>query len=395
MKSVEKGSYIYSAVRTPIGKFNGALAAVSAVDLAAIALREALLRSGVPAEAVDEVILGNVLSAGLGQHPARQAAIKGGLPFSVRAVLVNEVCGSGLRAVMLADQAVRLGEAEFVAAGGMESMSQSPHLLKGHRRGRKLGDDELIDSLILDGLCDGFLHRHMGEIAEAMARRDGITRAEQDRYALQSYTRARTAQDRCWFAEEIVAVPVPGQTGEVLVDEDETPRSADLAKLPGLPPAFVKEGGTITAGNASKINDGAAVLVVGRYDAKLRPLARIVAQAGYAGPPEEFPIAPVAVIRKVLQQWGVGLAEIDLFEINEAFAASTLAVVKRLELSAEKVNVQGGAVALGHPIGASGARILVTLIHAMRRRNARNGIVAICLGGGEALALGIEVLGRG
>lgn len=385
-------SYIYSGVRTPIGRINGALASLSAPDLAAVAIREALTRAGIPAEKISEVILGNVLSAGIGQAPARQAAIKGGLSFHVGALTVNKVCGSGLKAVMLAHDAIRLQEAEFVVAGGMESMSQSPFLQMGTRKGQNMEVSEVIDSLVHDGLWDSFLNCHMGEIAERLAKEGAYSREAQNQYALLSFRRARSAQDTGLFAEEIVAVPVTRQGSQALVEKDEQPYARDLEKLPQLPPAFVKEGGTVTAGNASSLNDGAAVLVLGSYDARLKPMARVVAHATYSQMPVEFPVAPAGAIKKLLCKWDLALDDIDLFEINEAFSVTTLAVCDLLKLSLDKVNVNGGAVALGHPIGASGARILVTLLHALRTRGLRRGIAAICLGGGEAVALGVEMM---
>ena len=374
MLPLEDCTHIYSAVRTPIGKLNGSLSSVPAVELAALAIQEALRRSGIPNEKISEVILGNVLSAGVGQAPARQAALKSGLPYSVGATTINKVCGSGLKAVMLADQAIRLQEAEFVVAGGMENMSLVPFLMMVH-----------------DGLCDSFTHHHMGEIAESLARRDSISRKAQDEYALMSYHRAREAQDNCNFSREIVKVPVTHGTKETIVDKDEQPYAANLEKLPHLPPAFSKPGGTVTAGNSSSINDGAAALVLGPGKTDFQSVARITAQATYSQAPEEFPLAPAGAIKKLLKKWQVSINDIDLFEINEAFAVSTLAVCNRLNLDLNKVNVHGGAVALGHPIGASGARILVTLLHALESRNLKRGVAALCLGGGEAVALGVEM----
>ncbi len=385
-------TYIYGAARTPIGKLNGSLASIPAVDLAAIAMREALQRSGIPNEKISEVILGNVLSAGVGQAPARQATLKSGLSDSVGATTINKVCGSGLKAVMLADQAIRLQDAEFVVAGGMESMSQAPFLLMEVRRGYKLGNRTLIDSMVHDGLCDSYTRHHMGEIAEALARKDSISRKAQDDYAIMSYQRARAAQDQCYFSKEIVGVPVTRRGEKTLVEKDEQPYADNLENLPTLSPAFVKEGGTVTAGNASSINDGAAALVLGPEDTDFQPMARITAQVTHAQKPEEFPIAPAGAIKKLLEQWQVSLNDIDLFEINEAFAVSTLAMCNRLGLDLEQVNVHGGAVALGHPIGASGARILVTLLNALKLKNLKRGIATLCLGGGEAVALGIEMI---
>ena len=384
-------THIYSAVRTPIGKLNGSLSSVPAVELAAVAIQEALRRSGIPNGKISEVILGNVLPAGVGQAPARQAALKSGLPYTVGATTINKVCGSGLKAVMLADQAIRLQEAEFVVAGGMENMSLAPFLMMDVRKGYKLGDRPLIDSMVHDGLCDAFSHQHMGEIAESLARRDSISRKAQDEYALMSYHRAREAQDNCKFSKEIVKVPVTHGTQETIVDKDEQPYAANLEKISQLPPAFSQQGGTVTAGNSSSINDGAAALVLGPGKTDCQTVARVAAQATYSQAPEEFPLAPAGAIKKLLKKWQVSINDIDLFEINEAFAVSTLAVCNRLNLDLNKVNVHGGAVALGHPIGASGARILVTLLHALKSRNLKRGVAALCLGGGEAVALGIEM----
>ncbi len=392
MFPLKRHTYIYGAARTPIGKLNGSLASIPAVDLAAIAIREALQRSGIPNEKISEVILGNVLSAGVGQAPARQAALKSSLSDSVGATTINKVCGSGLKAVMLADQAIRLQDAEFVVAGGMESMSQAPFLLMEVRQGYKLGNRTLIDSMVHEGLCDSFTNHHMGEIAEALARKDSISRKAQDDYAIMSYQRARAAQDQCYFSKEIVGVPVTRRGEKTVVEKDEQPYADNLDNLPTLSPAFVKEGGTVTAGNASSINDGAAALVLGPEDTDFQPMARITAQATHAQKPGEFPIAPVGAIKKLLEQWQVSLNDIDLFEINEAFSVSTLAVCNRLGLDLEQVNVHGGAVALGHPIGASGARILVTLLNALKLKNLKRGIATLCLGGGEAVALGIEMI---
>ena len=392
MKTFTDHSYIYGAARTPIGKFNGALAAVSAPELGAVAIREALQRSGVADGQVGEVIMGNVVSAGIGQAPARQAAVKSGLPYGVGATTVNKVCGSGLKAVMLADDALRLWQAEFVVAGGMENMSRVPFLLMDFRRAQRLGDKALIDALIHDGLWDSFEDCHMGGIAEKLARQGNYGRAAQDRFALESYRRAREAMDNCSFAAEIAGVPMMSHGREVRVEKDEQPYANDLEKLPQLPPVFVEDGGTVTAGNASKINDGAAALVLGRHDETLRPLARIAGHATHSEAPDHFPVAPVGAIKKLLAQWEVAVDEIDLFEINEAFAVTTLAVRDRLGLDMSKVNVHGGAVALGHPIGASGARILVTLLYALRARNLKKGVAAVCLGGGEAVALGVEMM---
>ncbi|MFQ5481458.1 MAG: thiolase family protein [Nitrospinaceae bacterium] len=392
MKTREDFSYIYGAVRTPIGKFMGALSSAPAPELAAAAIKAALARSGVGMDLVDEVILGNVLSAGLGQAPARQAGIQAGLPDRVGATTINKVCGSGLKAVMLADDSIRLSNSRFIIAGGMENMSLAPFLLPAARRGFKLGNRELVDSLIHDGLTNSFDHCHMGEIAEKLAATsDKYNREAQDRYALESYRRARAAQDQCLFSDEIV--PVQVRTGKEFreVAKDEQPYANELDNLPRLSPAFVKPGGSITAGNASKVNDGAAALVLGPWDETLKPMAKIVGHATHAQAPGQFPTAPVKAIQLLLEKWELTLDEVDLFEINEAFSVAILAVCGRLGLSLNKVNIRGGAVALGHPIGASGARILVTLLYALQKENLKRGIAAICLGGGESVALGIEM----
>ncbi|MCF8721622.1 thiolase family protein [Nitrospina gracilis] len=379
---------IYGAARTPIGKIGGALSRIPAPQLGAAAIREAVARSGVSPDKIGEVIMGNVVSAGLGQAPARQAAIRGGLPPRVAALTVNKVCGSGLKAVMLADDAIRLGRADFIVAGGMENMSLAPHLLPNSRQGYRLGHMQILDSLILDGLWDSFGQCHMGEIAEALSQR--YSRKAQDDYALESYRRAREAQENCRFSHEIVGIPIERKNETVIIDKDEQPFANDLERLPNLPPAFVKDAGCITAGNASKINDGAAALVIGREDDTLKPLARIMGQSTFSTDPHHFPVAPVEAIARLLKEWPARIEDIDLFEINEAFSVAMLAVCEALHLDREKLNVNGGAVALGHPIGASGARLLVTLLYALQARNLKKGVAAICLGGGEAVALGIE-----
>ncbi|CCQ90449.1 Acetyl-CoA acetyltransferase [Nitrospina gracilis 3/211] len=381
-------TYIYGAARTPIGKVGGALSKVPATRLGAAAIREAVARSGVKPEAIGEVIMGNVVSAGLGQAPARQAAIHAGLPSKVGAITINKVCGSGLKAVMLADDAIRLGRADFIVAGGMENMSLAPHLLPNSRQGHKLGHIQVLDSLILDGLWDSFGQCHMGEIAEQLSQR--YSRKAQDDYALESYRRAREAQENCRFSHEIVGIPIESKNGTVVIDKDEQPFANDLERLPNLPPAFKKDTGCITAGNASKINDGAAALIIGSEDPKLQPLARITGQATFSTDPVHFPVAPIEAITQLLKGWPARIEDIDLFEINEAFSVAMLAVCDALHLDREKVNVNGGAVGLGHPIGASGARLLVTLLYALQARNLKKGVAAICLGGGEAVALGIE-----
>jgi acetyl-CoA C-acetyltransferase len=385
---------ILSAARTPIGSFGGTLAAVPAPRLGAVAVVEALQRSGVEREQVDEVILGCVLPAGLGQAPARQAALFAGLPEGVGCMTINKVCGSGLKAVMLASQAIQCGDARVVVAGGMENMSQAPYLLPQARTGYRLGHGQIIDSMLHDGLWDVYNDYSMGCAAELCSRELKISREQQDAYASESYHRALAAIEGGLFKDEIVPVEVPGRKGEkTVVAEDEEPRRVQFDKIASLKPAFEKSG-TVTAANASSINDGAAALVVSSAafarERGLKPMARIVAQAVAGKKPEWFTTAPVDAVQKLLAKTGLKAADVDLFEINEAFAVVSLACNRLLELDPEKVNVQGGAVALGHPIGASGARILTTLLYAMQKRRARRGIAAICIGGGEAAAVLVE-----
>ncbi len=385
---------IVGAARTPIGSFLGTLSGVSAPRLGAAAIGEAIRRAGIAPEEVEEVIMGNVLQAGVGQAPARQAALFAGLPTKVECLTINKVCGSGLKAVMLAEQAIALGDAEVIVAGGMESMSNAPYVLERARVGYRLGHGDLLDSMIKDGLWDVYNDFHMGNAGELCARRLEISREEQDEYAAESYRRALRAQEQGLLAEEIVPVEAPqAKGGTLLVCEDEEPRRVNFEKMKTLKPAFEPEG-TITPANASKINDGAAaVVLMSREQAAargLQPLARIVGAVAAARRPEEFTIAPVDAIQKVLRRTGLSLSEIDLFEINEAFAVVALAAIRLLELDPAKVNVNGGAVAFGHPIGASGARLLVTLLYEMKRRGARRGLVALCIGGGEAVAMVVE-----
>jgi acetyl-CoA C-acetyltransferase len=389
-----KDVIIVSAARTPIGSFNGALSDIPATGLGSIAVGEAIKRAGIKPTDIDEVVLGNVLSAGLGQAPARQAALRAGLPPSVNCLTVNKVCGSGLKAVMLAAQAVALGDAEIVVAGGMESMSRAPYLLEKARFGYRMGNGEIIDSMIRDGLWDVYNNLHMGSCAELVAERYKVSREEQDRYARQSYQKTIAAQKDGCFTEEIIPMTIPmGRDKFESVTMDEEATRHDLSKLETLHPVF-KEGGRITAGSSSKISDGAAaVIVMSGYKAKelgVKPMAKIIAYASQGVEPEMFSIAPVGAIKKVLEKAGLRLNDIDLFEINEAFAASMLAVIKELNLNEANVNVHGGAIALGHPIGASGARILTTLLYAMKRKDAKRGIAAICIGGGEAVAMLVE-----
>jgi len=384
---------IVGATRTPIGSFNGALSSLSAPKLGSLVIAEALKRPNIPAKMVDEVIMGNVLSAGLGQAPARQAALEAGLPKSVGALTINKVCGSGLKAVMLAAQAIGMGDAEVVVAGGMESMSNAPYLLEKARSGYRMGHGQVIDSMIRDGLWDVYNNFHMGSAAELCSKKFNLSREEVDQFAVTSYKRAQQAQNTGAFKEEIVAIQVKEGKNRVEVVEDEEPAKFVSNKVPSLKPVF-QEGGTVTAANASSISDGAAAMVVvsGKkaIDLGLAPLARIVGYTSTAQEPEWFTTAPVQAVKGLLQKTNHTLNDIDLFEINEAFSVASLAVYKELGLDDEKVNVRGGAVALGHPIGASGARILTTLLYALRSLNKRRGIASLCIGGGEAVAMMVE-----
>ncbi len=381
---------ILSAIRTPIGRFMGGLSGLPAPRLGSRVIAEAIRRAGVEPQNISEVIMGNVLSAGLGQAPARQAALAAGLPDSVPATTVNKMCGSGLKAVMLGAQAIKAGDAEIVAAGGMENMSAAPFLAERARAGYRLGDGTLVDVILRDGLIDAYHGIHMGRCAEILARSYKITREEQDEFARTSYRRALEAMDTGALVAEILPVAADGGTP---VAEDEDPRRVIFEKIGSLPPAF-EEGGTVTAANASSISDGAAALVLASAEAAARvgrrPLARIVGQAGAAMAPEWFTIAPAEATRRLLRRIGWTADDVDLFEINEAFAAVVVAVVRELGIDMNRVNVRGGAVAMGHPIGASGARILTTLLHAMEARSARRGVAAICLAGGEAVAVAVE-----
>jgi len=388
---------ILSAVRTPTGKFLGALKGFTAPQLGAIVVKEALVRAGVSPEAVDEVIMGNVVSAGLGQAPARQAAIRAGLPPKVAALTINKVCGSGLKAVMLAAQGIAAEETDVIVAGGMESMSNCPYLLPRVREGLRLGNAELVDSMIFDGLWDAYEDYHMGCTGEVVAEKYGVTRRQQDEYALASHQKAIAAIKAGKFKDEIVPVPIPQKKGDaVQFAIDETPREdTSLEALAKLKPAF-KEGGTVTAGNAPGVNDGAAALVVTSAqraaDLGRKPMARIVAQAVAGLEPSMVMMTPVEAVRKLWKKTGWGPSDVDLVELNEAFAVQAVAVVRELELDPAKVNVNGGAVALGHPIGASGARILTTLLYALRDRGKKRGVATLCLGGGNGVALAVELV---
>jgi acetyl-CoA C-acetyltransferase len=388
---------ILSAVRVPTGKFMGALRGLAATQLGALVVKEAVARAGVPAERVDEVILGNVVSAGLGQAPARQAALRAGLPSQVAALTINKVCGSGLKAVMLAAQGIASGESQVVVAGGMESMSNCPYLLPKAREGMRLGDGQLLDSMIWDGLWDAYQDYHMGCTGEVVADRFGVTRAQQDAYALESHRKAVSAAKAGKFKDEILPIALPQKKGDpVLFALDESPREdTSLEALAKLKPAF-KDGGTVTAGNAPGVNDGAAALVVCSSETAKelgrKPMARIVAQAVSGLEPSLVMMTPVEAVRKIWRKTGWSSASVDLVELNEAFAVQGVAVCRELELDPAKVNVHGGAIALGHPIGASGARILTTLLYALRDRGLSRGVATLCLGGGNGVALAVEML---
>ncbi|PYS25492.1 MAG: acetyl-CoA C-acyltransferase [Acidobacteria bacterium] len=390
-----KETVIISAVRTPIGKFQGALKSMSAPQLGALVVKAAVERAGLTPQQIDEVIVGNVVSAGLGQNPARQAALRGGLLPDVAAMTINKVCGSGLKAVALAAQAVQVGDSDIVVAGGMESMSNAPYLLPNAREGYRLGNGTIVDSMIHDGLWDAFENYHMGNTGENVAEKYRVSRERQDEFALNSHRKAVAAIKAGKFRDEIFPVPIPQRKGNpVVFDTDESPRpDASIEALRALKPAFKKDG-TVTAGNAPGVNDGAAALVVtsaARAAAlKTTPIARIIGNAVSGIEPAMVMMAPVKAVRKLVEKIGWKLADVDLFELNEAFSVQALAVIEQLELNPERVNVNGGAVALGHPIGASGARILVTLLYEMQRRRARRGIAALCLGGGNAVALAVE-----
>jgi acetyl-CoA C-acetyltransferase len=390
-------SVIVSAVRLPTGKFLGGLKGLPATELGALVVREAVRRAGVDPAAVNECIMGNVVSAGLGQAPARQAALRGGLHNGVGALTINKVCGSGLKAVMLAAQGIATGDIDIAVAGGMESMSNCPYLLRGIREGLRMGDGKAVDSMIHDGLWDSFHDMHMGLTGEHVSETYKVTREEQDAFAVESHRRAAHATKQCWFKDEILPVSIPQRQGEpVVVDKDESIREDTSAEsLARLKPAFKKDG-TVTAGNAPGVNDGAAALVVMAADVaaslKLTPIARVAGQATSGLEPRLVMMTPVEAVRKLLPKVGWKTQDVDLFELNEAFAVQGVAVTRELGLDPAKVNVRGGAVALGHPIGASGARILTTLLYALRRTGGRKGVATLCLGGGNGVALAVEML---
>lgn len=386
---------IVGAARTPIGSYGGSLASLSAIDLGVIAAKEAMNRAGIKPEMVDEVIVGNILSAGLGQNPARQVAINAGIPETTPAMTINKLCGSGLRTVSMAAQFIMLGDADIILAGGIESMSNAPYLLNNARFGYRMGNGELVDSMITDGLMDAFNNYHMGITAENIAEQWGITREEQDEFAVRSQQRAEKAQLAGRFNEEIVPVVIPQRKGDpIVVDTDEYPKhGTTLEKLAKLKPAFKKDG-TVTAGNASGLNDGGAMLVImakeKAQELGLEPLVTIKSYASAALDPKIMGYGPVPATRKALERAGMTVDDLDLVEANEAFAAQSIAVVRDLQLDADKVNVNGGAIALGHPIGASGARILISLIYEMQKRDSKTGLATLCIGGGQGTSIIVE-----
>ena len=400
MPDLSRSPVIISAARTPIGKYLGALASLSAPDLGAVAIRAALERSGVPAAEIQEVIMGNVVQGGVGQAPARQAAIKGGIPATVSALTINKVCGSGLKAVMLISQAIKAGDLQAGVAGGQESMSNAPYYLYGYRQGVKFGDQQIVDGLIKDGLWCSFCDVHMGGHAEYTAKKAGITRQMQDEFAASSHRKAVAAMEQGKFKEEIVAVEVPGKKGPTKVDTDEGPRKdSTLESLGKLRPAFGGNGAkaedlSVTAGNASSMNDGASALVVTSEEyAKahgLTILARVTGYATGATDPKDLFFAPITAVNNLMKKSKTTIGDYDLVEANEAFASQALANGKGLSWDWDRVNVNGGAIALGHPIGASGARVLTTLLHALKDRNQQSGLATLCLGGGDAVALSVE-----
>ena len=381
--------FVVSARRTPFGSFGGTLATVPAPQLAAQVIRFILAETGLPATAIDEVIIGQVLQGGSGQAPARQAMRSAGIPDSAHAMTINKVCGSGLKTIMLAADSIRLGDSGIVMAGGMENMSLAPYLLPAARFGQRMGSGQMLDMMLVDGLLDPDTGIHMGDITEAWIERHQVSRDEQDGYAARSYQLSQAALSNGTFADELAPVTVSGRKGDVVVATDEEPGKGNIEKLTSLRPVFKKDG-TITAGNASSINDGAAMLLVAGSDAVkhhgLNPVARLVASATHSIAPNNFAEAPVEAIRKVVDKAGLDLHDIDLFEINEAFAAVPLVAIKQLQIDPDKVNVNGGAVSIGHPIGASGGRLAATVIREMQQRKARYGVASLCIGGGEAVA---------
>jgi acetyl-CoA C-acetyltransferase len=388
-------SVILSAVRTPIGAFMGSLSSLPSPRLGAIVIAEAIKRAGIKNEDISEVIMGNVLTGGVGQAPARQAAIYAGLPDSVPCMTIDKVCGSGLKSIMLADQAIKCGDAEIVVSGGQESMSNAPYFLKNARTGYRMGNGELIDMMIHDGLWDVYNNFHMGNAGELCAAECNIPREEQDEFAILSYKRAQDAQNNGWFDEEIIPVTISDRKGDIIVDKDEEPAKVKFEKVPQLKPVFKKDG-TVTAANASSIDDGAAAVIVTSEEKAaalgVKPIAKIIAHVSHAQKPEWFTTAPIEAIKKVCAKANMSINDIDLFEINEAFSVVPIIAKRELNLSYDKINIHGGAVALGHPIGESGTRITVTLIHALKRTGKKYGLATLCIGGGEAAAMIIELL---
>jgi len=388
---------IASAARTPIGSFQGAFSSLSAPELGAVAIAEAVKRSGAKSEEIERVYMGNVLTGAIGQAPARQAALKAGLPYSAGAITLNKVCGSGLQAVMFARREILVEDADVVVAGGMESMTNSPYALPKAREGLRMGNAEIVDTMIHDGLWDPYDNVHMGRCGDLCAEKYGFTREDQDAFASESYRRAQNAQKEGRFKSEIVPVSVPQRRGEpLLVEQDEEPGRGDTSKFAKLKPAFTPQTGTVTAANASSINDGAAALVVTSADvAKARGynvLARIVGDASAAIEPKWFTVAPVHALEKLFQRTGTRASDFDLYEINEAFSGVTMAAAREHGIDMDRINVNGGAVSLGHPIGCSGARILVTLLYALQDRGLSKGVATLCIGGGEAVAMAVELV---
>lgn len=391
---MDRNSVIVAAKRTPVGSFQGMLSSVSAPNLGAATIQSILKETDIDPSIIEEVILGNVLSAGLGQAPARQATLYSGLSNTTEALTINKMCGSGLKAVMLADQSIRCGDAEVIIAGGMESMSNAPYFIPNARHGQRLGHGKILDSMLHDGLWDAYTAQHMGNCAEILSRDRNYTREVQDEFALTSYKRAQTAQAQGIFDSEIIPINIPQRKGDsTIVSEDEEPGKARFDKIPTLSPAFEKDG-VITAANASKLNDGAAAILIMSDEKaehlKLSSIVKIIAQASAAHEPEWFTTAPGKAIGKVLDKAGLTASDIDIWEINEAFSAVALAAIDDYSIDPEKVNIYGGAVALGHPIGASGARILTTLLNGMRRNTSKYGLATLCIGGGEASAVIVE-----
>ena len=391
-----KDIVILGGARTPIGSFMGTLSSLTAPKLGSIAIKCALENAGVPATEIQQVIMGNVLQGGVGQAPARQAGIGAGIPTSAGAITVNKVCGSGMRALMYAANDIRCGDYEVAVAGGMESMSNAPYALTQARSGYRMGNGKMLDLMIHDGLWDPYGDKHMGNCAELCVAEYKFTREQQDDFSREPYRRAQDAVKGGKFRKEIAVVEIEGKKGKSVVIDDEEPFSAPLEKMGTLKPAFLKEGGTVTAANASKINDGAAALIVSSAEyaerKKLKPIARLIAHSSHAQDPEWFTTAPGKAIEQVLKRANMKIGDIDLFEVNEAFAAVALAAMKDATIPHDKINIHGGAVALGHPIGASGARIVVTLIHALKDRGLKRGLAAICIGGGEATAVIVEAM---